>query len=178
MKKLAIVAVFVTGMVATPAIAGTSATYTMSGSVTAICTATATGTLNFGTLTNSNGATSVQTLNPSFTDTSAFCNQAKTNVRVQRTDLVSANGTSNGFTNTLLITNAKVVSAQNAAGVTDTTSTGGGTSVGTTTLAASPFGAFTSLTISALAGAASGGNSLVAGSDYTGSVIVTLTPAS
>lgn len=149
-------------------------TYTMSGSVTAICTASTTGTLSFGTLTDSGGVTSVQTSNPSQTDSTAFCNQANTTVEVKRTNLTTTNGTSSGFTNTLLITNAKVVSPQNATGITDTSALpGAGTSAG----ASGTIGGFTSLTVSALAGAAVGGNRLVSGS-YSGTVTVTLTPTS
>lgn len=178
MKKYVFAAAMGSAMAASPVFAGTVATYTMTGSVSTLCTAGANGTLAFGTLINaSTGATSVQTPNPTSTDSTAFCNQANTTVKVQRTDMTSAAATSSGFTNILLITSAKVTSPQNATGITDSTATGGGTSAGTT----GTLGAFTALTVTAAAGAGSGGNSLVAGSGataYGGTVTITLTPTS
>jgi hypothetical protein len=163
------------GALASPAQAANTATYAMTGSVTTICTAGAGGTLAFGTLINgTTGATSVQTPNPTSTDNTAFCNQANTTVRVQRTDLTTTSAASAGFTNTLLITTAKVTSPQNSTGITDNSATGGGTSPGIS----GTLGAFTQLTVTAAAGAGSGGNSLVANNTYTGTVTITLTPTS
>ena len=172
-KLLAVSALSSLLVAGAPAYAATVSTYTMSGSVTSICTASATGTLSFGTLTNGSGATSVQTSNPSAIDASAFCNQANTTVTVTRTNLTTTNAASSGFTNTLLISNAKVISPQNATGITDTSTITSTNSPG----ASGAIGGFTSLTVSALAGAASGGNTLVAGS-YSGTVTVTLAPTS
>lgn len=176
MKKHIFAAAMASAMAASPAFAGTVATYTMTGSVSTLCTAGANGTLAFGTLINaSTGATSVQTPNPTSTDSTAFCNQANTTVKVQRTDLVATGvATSSGFTNTLLITSAKVTSPQNLTGITDNTATSGGTSAGFT----GTLGAFTALTVTASAGAGSGGNSLVASASYGGTVTITLTPTS
>ncbi len=178
MKQLFTVAALAGVALASPAMAATVSTYAMSGSVTAICTVTGTGTLTFGTLTDVNGATLVQTSNPTSLDSSAFCNQASTTVNVKRTNLASSAATSTGFTNTLLITNAKVVSPQNATGITDSTAlAGAGTSAG----ASGTLGAFNTLTVSALAGAAVNGDRLVAGSGataYAGTVTITLTPTS
>lgn len=151
--------------------AGTTATYTMSGSVSPVCTVSAAGTLGFGTLTNGSGGTAVQTSNPSATDSSAFCNQANTTVTLQRTNLSTSNGASSGFTNTLLVSNAKVTSPQNTTGITDTSTIVSGTSTGTT----GTIGGFTALTVSAQAGTASGGSTLVSGT-YSGTVTVTLAP--
>lgn len=161
-----------------PAHAGTTSSVTMSGAAATLCTAGSGTALNFGALINSStGATSVQSANPSITDSSAFCNQANTTLKVQRTDLVATGvATSTGFTNTLLITSATVKSAQNTTGVTDSTSTGGGTSSGTTSTGA--FGAFTNLIISAQAGSGSGGNNLVASNSYSGSITITIVPTS
>jgi hypothetical protein len=160
MKKFLIAVAMVSAVSASPVLAATTATYTMSGSVTAICTVSASGTLSFGTLTDANGATSVQTANPSSADATAFCNQANTTVNLKRTNLASSAAASSGFTNTLLITSVKVVSPQNATGITDSTALAGtGTSAGTS----GTLGAFTAMTVSAVAGGAVGGNSLVAG---------------
>ena len=181
MKQLFTVTALAGLGLASPAMAATTSTYAMAGSVTAICTVAAAGTtLSFGTLTDSTGVTSVQTANPFQADGTAFCNQAKTTVLVQRTNLISSALPSSGFTNTLLITNAKVVSPQNATGITDISAlAGAGTSAGTS----GTLGAFNILTVSALAGAASGGLSLVAGTvaagtAYAGTVTITLTPTS
>jgi hypothetical protein len=178
MKKFLIAVAMVSAVSASPVLAATTATYTMSGSVTAICTVSASGTLSFGTLTDANGATSVQTANPSSADATAFCNQANTTVNLKRTNLASSAAASSGFTNTLLITSVKVVSPQNATGITDSTALAGtGTSAGTS----GTLGAFTAMTVSAVAGGAVGGNSLVAGSGataYSGTVTIVLTPTS
>jgi hypothetical protein len=171
MYRHALGAVALSGFMVAPAWAGPVATYTMTGSVTPICTASAAGTLNFGTLTNSSGATSVQTINPTSSDSTAFCNQANTTVLVQRTNLTTSGATSGGFTNTLLITNAKVTSPQNSTGITDTSTVGSPSSSGTS----GTIGGFTALTVSALAGGALGGNLLASGS-YSGTVTVTLSP--
>lgn len=158
--------------VASPALAATSATYTMTGSVTALCTAGAGGTLAFGTLTNATtGATQVQTANPVLTDTTAFCNQARTTVKIQRTNLVSMATAATGFTNVLPITSVKVTTPQNATGVTDSSAITATTSPGTS----GTIGAFSALSIAALAGT-TGSNFLVAGSTYSGTVTITLSP--
>ena len=167
-----------------PAFAATTATVAMSGTAASLCTAgTSLSALSFGTLLNSStGATSVQTANPSVTDSSAFCNQANTTLKVQRTDLVATGvATSTGFTNTLLINSVTVKNgSNNTVVVTDTTTTGAsvptGTSGGTTSTGA--FGAFTNLIISAVAGAGFGGNNLVASNSYAGTITITIVPTS
>lgn len=155
-----------------PAYAGTTAIYNMTGSVASLCTAGSGGSLVFGTLTNAaTGATQVQTSNPSFSDSTAFCNQAKTTVMVQRTNLTSSASTSSGFTNILPITSVTVSTPQNIAGITDTSVITTATSPGTS----GTIGAFSALKVSALAGN-TGSQFLVANSNYSGAITITLTP--
>lgn len=172
--KLTVGAMLPVVMIASPAMAGTTATYTMTGTATALCTAGSGGTLAFGTLVNATtGATQIQTSNPSSNDTTAFCNQANTTVLVQRTNLTSSAATASGFTNIVPITSAKVVTPQNATGITDNSSVSG---IATSAGVSGTIGAFTQLTVSAVAGTPSA--SLVASNSYGGAVTITLTPTS
>lgn len=175
-----------------PAFAATTVMDTMSGTAANVCGAGAAQTLNFAALVDTTtGATTAAATSTVSTgaDTSAVCNQARTQVTVQHTDLYTTNTSSTGFTNRITITSAKVVSAQNNTGATDSTAAttnGTGLSTGFTT-ALGNFGAFSSLTVSVIAsgpsttntaGGATGASPLLVGGSYTGTVQITLTAAS
>lgn len=159
------------------ALAGTTATYPITGSVTSVCTAGTGSAFAYGKLTNdTTGATTI-TAPGAITDNSAFCNQAGTTVMVQHSNLVTAAGSSSGFTSALPIASVSVKSAQNSTGVTDSTAPTGTNGVslssGTTTSTGS-FGAFSNLIVSLTSGSPTG--FLVASATYSGSVQITLAP--
>lgn len=170
MKKLLLAAVAASGLAATPAMAATEQTYTFDGTVAARCTISGAPLVNFGALTDANGVYTKGGEAKEAVDTEAYCNRAGTTAKVQRTNLVSANGASNGFTNVIPMS-ASLTTTQGASLVdASTLATPTSTSTGTIGLV----GAFTGLKVTATLGTI-GGDKLVAGT-YNGSIIVTLTP--
>ena len=159
MKKLMMAALTVSTVAATPALAGTTASYTVNGSVDAVCSISASGTLDFGKLTDATGAFN-NTAAPSSADGSASCNQAATTVTVTHTDLTTSGTPTTGFTNDVTYTPVLITQ--------DRTLTGNQNNA--------VIGAFSSLTVKAQNAASSGGLKLVAGS-YSGAISITLTPA-
>jgi len=157
MRKWMMAALAASTVAATPALAGTTATYTVNGSVDAACSISASGTLDFGKLTDATGAFS-NTAAPSSADGNAYCNQAATTVTVAHTDLTTSGTPTTGFTNDVTYTPVLITS--------DRTLTGNQTNA--------TIGAFSSLTVKAQNAAASA--KLVAGS-YSGTISITLTPA-
>lgn len=161
MKKLLMAAIAVTSIAATPAMAADAA-YTVDATVAPTCTIAATGTLSFGALTSTATSFSAATSNPTYTDTTAYCNQASTKITVTHTDMTASNGHSSpGFANSVAIV-PSVATSNHAAYSGDQT-------------VAVPVGAFTSMTVSATATAPS--SPLIA-SAYAGSISITLVPAS
>lgn len=158
MKKLMIAAVAVSALAATPAFAAdTVAIYGVTGSVTAICSAAASGTIALGNLTDASGNLNVS--GGTATDTGAYCNGAGTTVQVAHTAFSTGGAAAAGFTNSLSFTPVVVAGA--------TTLTGD-------KAAGTSLGAFSGLSVSVSALSA-GGSKPVAGS-YAGSITVTLTP--
>jgi hypothetical protein len=159
MKKWMMAALAASTAMATPALAGTTASYTVDGSVDGVCSISASGALDFGKLTDATGAFS-NTASPSSVDGNAYCNQAATTVTVTHTDLTTSGTPTTGFTNDVTYTPVLITS--------DRTLTGNQTNA--------TIGAFSSLTVKAQGAAASGSAKLVAGS-YSGTISITLTPA-
>ena len=163
MKKLLMAAVAASALVATPAMAQVS-TYTVSGSVASICSASPTGTIAFGSLINASTGFLSATSQPATADTGAFCNGAGTTVQVAHVDLVNTTTTQSGaapagFTKTVTFT-PKVV-----------------TSVGALSgdqAALTALGAFNGITVTA-ENLSAGGNKPLAGA-YSGSITITLSP--
>ena len=158
MKKLLMAAVAASAIAATPAMAATSATYSVSGSVAGACSISATGSVDFGPLTDGAGAYNNSGTSSEDTDDSAYCNQAATTVTITHTNLANTASAPTGFTNT--VTFDPVVSTQS---VTLTGDKAGGTLIG----------AFDVFKVKATATAPSA--KLVAGS-YSGSITITLAP--
>lgn len=161
MKKMMMAMLAASAAFATPAMAATSATYSVTGNVNAICSISAGVTLDFGNLTDASGAFS-NSASPEATDANAYCNQAATTIQIAHSDMTTAGAASSGFTNVVGFT--PVVTASSA---TFTGDKAAGTLIG----------AFSSLKVKAQSAAPSGGLKLVAGS-YSGSITLTLTPAS
>ena len=160
MKKLLMAATAASALAASPALAATTADYAVTGNVAAVCSVTAAGTVDFGALTGTNGAYSNSGISTEVTDSAAYCNQAATTVTISHTNLTTTTtGTLPAtFTTTVVIT--PVVTADSGA-FGDVT---GGT-----------IGAFSSLKVKATATAPT--LKLIAGA-YTGSITITLSPAS
>lgn len=164
MKKLLMAAVAASAIAATPAMAATSAEYTVTGSVNAICSASASGTIAFGSLVNAaTGLLSATSLSAT-ADSTAFCNGAGTKVEVAHVNL--ANTTTSqvgdaptGFTKTVSFTPKVVTSVGALTGDQD---------------AGTALGAFNGITVTA-ENLSAGGNKPLAG-DYSGSITITLTP--
>ncbi len=154
MKKLLMAAVAVSTLAATPALAATSAVYTVNGNVTATCSVTGTGTITLGEL----GAGTTFTA----TDASAACNQGNTTVDVTHVKLQSTTvaTATTGFTRELEFT-PKLETQDSAKTVTGDAT-------------AASLGAFNTLKVTATTGTPTA--TLVAG-NYTGSITITLNPA-
>lgn len=158
MKKILMAAVALTAVTATPAFAAdTVATYSVSGSVDALCAASATGSISLGSLIDANGALSNS--GGSATDSGAYCNGAGTTIQVAHTNLSTAGTAATGFTNTIAFTpkvtaGASVFTGDQASGTA--------------------LGSFSGLTVEARS-LTTGTDKPVAGS-YSGSITVTLTP--
>lgn len=162
MKKLLMAAAAASALAAAPALAATTADYAVTGSVAAVCSVTATGTVAFGALTSGTGAYTNSGTSTEATDSSAYCNQAATTVEITHTNLsTTTTGTiPSTFTNTVVIT--PVVTTD---GPTLTGDKAAGTAIG----------AFSLLKVKATAATPS--LKLIAGA-YTGSITITLSPAS
>lgn len=159
MKKLLMSAVALTAMASTPAFAAdTVATYSISGSVGAICSASTSGSIALGNLIDANGNLNVSSGTAS-ADSGAYCNGAGTTVQVSHTSLTTSGAAASGFTNTLTYTptvqaGATLLSGDKAAGTA--------------------LGSFSGLTVG-LTSLSAGGAKPVAG-NYSGQIVVTLTP--
>lgn len=164
MKKLLVVALAASTLSAAPAMAQTVSTYTVTGSVTSICSANATGTIAFGSLINASSGFLSATPQSAAADTGAFCNGAGTTVQVAHTNLTNTTTTQmgaapTGFTKTVTFT-PKVV-----------------TSVGPLSddqTAGTALGAFNGIAVTA-ENLSAAGNKPLAGS-YSGSITITLSP--
>lgn len=171
MKKILKVAVALTAMAATPAVAapGTSQTYNFTGTVAALCSISgAAATVNFGNLTDANGVYS----NPGAkdaTDTGAYCNQSNTQATITHTNLVNSITPASGFTNIVPMSASLTTDQTTLADAT--AATGSGTSTGST----ATIGGFSSFKVTATPGTPS--TKLEAGT-YNASITVVLTPAS
>jgi hypothetical protein len=171
MKKLLMAAVAVSALVATPAMAATEQTYTFDGTVAAICTINGASLVNFGALTDLNGAYTGNSTSQTATDTNAYCNQAATTASIKHTNLVTTNTATAGFTNVIPMS-ASLTTAQSVTLADATNASGTGTSAGSS----GTLGGFTGLSVTATLGSI-GSDKLVAGT-YNGSITVTLTPTS
>jgi hypothetical protein len=115
MKKLMTFAAMAPLMLATPAIAA-SANYSVTGTVTAICTAASTGTLDFGTggLANTSTGVVLASATQSSTDATAVCNGNSTTITVAHVAMQTAATTSaSGFTNTIDFTPRVTINGAN-----------------------------------------------------------------
>lgn len=160
MKKMMMAALAASSLLATPAMAATTASYDVNANVAPVCSISATGTvLDFVALTDAAGAF-LNTAAPEVNDSAAYCNQAATTVVLSHTNLTTGAGATPpiGFTNSVNYV------------ATLTTQDRALTSSGT-------IGAFTSLRVKASGAAPVGGLKLVAGA-YTGAISITLTPTS
>ena len=161
-KKLLLAAVAVSAIAATPAMAAdTVALCGISGSVGEVCSASATGSIAFGALTDGTGTLNV-TSKDAAADTGAYCNGAGTTITIAHTNLVHSTGAGTapaGFTKTVTFVPEVDAGA--------TTKTG---DIGPVAL-----GAFSGLTVRAKSLATSASAKPLAGS-YSGSITVTLTP--
>ena len=104
MKRiLAIVAAMTPCLVAFPALASNTATYGVTGTVTAICSAASTGTLDFGTGGLANASTGVLTTSTqSSNDATALCNGVNTTLSIAHVAMQTAGSTTaSGFVNTI-----------------------------------------------------------------------------
>ena len=163
MKKILMAALTASALSATPAMAQT-ATYAVTGSVASVCSASATGTIAFGSLISSVTGFLTATSQPATADSGAFCNGAGTTVQVGHNDLVNTTTTQSGaaptgFTNTVTFT-PKVV--------TSNKTFNNNQALGTL------IGAFNGLTVTA-ENLSAGGDKPLAGS-YSGSITITLSP--
>ena len=162
MKKILMAAVALTALGATPAMAATTSTYTVTGNVGALCSANATGTIAFGNLVNDSGVLNAQTTSAE-PDTSAYCNGVSTTVQVAHTNLKKKNYTDtppSGFVSVVSFTPEIVAGSNTLTGDKD---------------AGTPIGAFSGLTVKATSPSVTTGTKPLAG-DYEGSITVTLTP--
>lgn len=103
MKNLMTIAAFATLIAASPAFAA-NATYGVTGTVTAICTAASTGTLDFGPggLANATTGVVLAAATQSQTDGTAICNGNNTSITVNHVAMQTAATTAvSGFTNTI-----------------------------------------------------------------------------
>jgi hypothetical protein len=159
MKRLLMAAVALTAMTATPAFAtDTVATYSISGSVNAICSASPTGSITLGNLADASGNLNVS--GGTASDAGAYCTGAGTTVAVTHTSLTTPGTAATGFTNTLTYTPTVQAGATLLTG--DQPS---GTALGS----------FSGLTVN-VTNLSAGGNKPVAGT-YGGQIVVTLSPA-
>jgi hypothetical protein len=162
MKKIITAAVAVSALSVSPAMAQTVSTYTVTGSVASICSASLTGAIPFGSLINPSTGFLSATSATATADTGAFCNGAGTTVEIGHSDLTNTTSTGaapTGFTKTVTFT-PKVE-----------------TSVGTLSgnkTAGTSLGAFNGITVTA-ENLSAGGNKPLAG-DYSGSITITLSP--
>lgn len=160
MKKLLMAAVALTAMSTTPAFAQ-SATFTVSGSVDAVCSFTG-GSITFPTIaTEADGTITASQSASSAAQTGFYCNGAGTSLTLAHSALTNAATPGVGFTSTIDYTPVAVLDGVDQ-------QTGDGTN--------STFGAQAgSLVVDARDLSATG--KLMAGS-YSGSITLTLTPAS
>jgi hypothetical protein len=159
MRKIVTIAAALSAFIAVPAFGATNtvATYAVSGTVSAVCSANASGSISLGNLVDGTGTLNVSS--GSASDTGAYCNGAGTTIEVSHTSLTTAGTASTGFTNTL------TYSPKVTAGATVLTGDQpSGTSLGT----------FSGLTVEVTSLSASG-NKPVAGT-YSGAITVTLSP--
>lgn len=163
MKKiLAIAAAMAPLLAASPALAATTATYGVTGTVTAICSAASTGTVDFGTGGLANATTGVlTTTNQSApTDSTAMCNGVNTTLAVAHTVMQAAGSTTaSGFTNIIDFMPRVTL---NTTAYSSTTAT--------------IVGAFSGLTVAATS-LTTGGARPIAGTYLNGSITLTLTAA-
>ncbi len=167
MKKiLAIAAAMVPLLAAPPALAATTATYGVTGSVSPICSAASTGTLDFGVGGLANATTGVLTTSTqSSVDATALCNGVNTTLTIAHVAMQTAGTTTaSGFVNTIDFTPRVTLNGTNYA------SNQTGTVVG----------AFSGMTVAAIALTTAGSARPIAGSynvANTGSITLTLTAA-
>lgn len=157
MKRILMAALALGAISATPAFADTVASYSVSGSVGAICSANASGSISLGNLVDSAGT--LNSTGGSASDSGAYCNGAGTTIKIEHANLTTVGPAAAGFTTTVVFT-PKVT-----AGTTELT---GDKPSGT------HLGAFSGLTVEATS-LTTGSDKPVAGS-YAGSITVTLTP--
>jgi hypothetical protein len=156
--------ILLTALAATPA-AAAPVNYNFSATVANSCTiAGKAATVPFGALTSGTTAQAA--------DDAAFCNQGQTTALIQRTNFRTGNTATTGFTNTIPM-GASLTTTQGAT-LSDASAQPSGSNSSTGT--SGTIGAFTGLTVTATLGSI-GSNQLVAGT-YSGTITVTLTPAS
>lgn len=158
MKKILMAAVAASAIASSPAMAAVASTYDVTGSVAGVCSISATGSIDFGALTDGTGAYSNTGTSTEATDSTAYCNQAATTVTITHTNLSTAASAPTNFTNTVAFT--PVVTTQQ---VTLTGDKPAGTLIG----------AFDVFKVKATATTPS--LKLVAG-NYSGSITITLAP--
>jgi hypothetical protein len=160
MKKLLLAAVAASALSASPALAA-DATYTVTGTVTAVCSVTTGTTLAFGSDINSGGLNLTATTTNEVDDTAAYCNGSGTTLTVSKVDMTNqtvAGAAPSGFTKTISFTPVVTI---------------GGTGHGVVT--GQSVGAFQGLKVKAT-NPSTGSDKALAGS-YSGSITVTLAPA-
>lgn len=166
MRKLLMAAVALTAVTAAPAFAApTVANYTVSGDVTAVCAATATGAIPFGSLTDGNGT--LNATDKETSDTTAYCNGGGTKVQIGHVDLTHKTFTGTpptGFVKVVSFT-PEVAFGSGTGAVTKTGDQASGTSLA----------AFSGMVVRAKGPSVTSGTKPLAG-DYEGSITVTLTP--
>ena len=165
-RILVIAAAMAPLLVASPALAATTATYGVTGSVTAICSAASTATLDFGTGGLANATTGVlTTATQSSTDATALCNGVNTTLTINHAAMQTAGSTTaSGFVNTIDFTPRVTLNGTNYS------------SNQTATLV----GAFSGMIVSAINLTTAGSARPIAGSynvANTGSITLTLTAA-
>jgi spore coat protein U-like protein len=161
MKKLLMAAVAVSALATTPAFAAdTVASYTVTGTVAAVCSANTSGSITFGALTDGTG-TLTATSKDATTDSGAYCNGLGSTITIAHSDLAHTTFTgtpATGFTKT----------------VTFVPEVDTGSVVTTGDQGPTVIGAFSQMTVRAK-DLNSGGSKPLAGS-YSGSITVTLSP--
>lgn len=172
MKKILMAAVALTAVTATPALAAApSQTYNFSGNVDTLCTISGAATVGFGSLTGAGGEYIGNNQVRNAIDTYAYCNQGQTTAVISHTNLVGNKAATSGYTN-IVPMSASLTTPEKGTFADSTNASGSTASAGTTV----NIGAFTGLKVTATLGDI-GADKLVAG-DYSGSITVTLSPAS
>lgn len=166
MKKILMAAVAVSGLAATPAMAADSATYDVTGTVTAVCSVNSGTTIAFTGLTDGSGSIVAGAVTNIAGDTGAYCNGGNSKLSVTHSPLKLQAGAEDstvtpptGFVKTIEFT--PVVKVGDLA----TEYNDGG---------AHAVGAFSGLSVQAKAPTVTGGKPLAG--DYKGSITIAVSP--